>query len=61
MLEKRKSPLAKKVPVIAYYQPDFKRGKGRCNDYPTSVLSSLAIATHDVGSSSESALHLNWK
>ena len=27
MLEKRKSPLAKKVPVIAYYQPDFKRGE----------------------------------
>lgn len=27
MLEKRKSGLAKKVPVIAYYQPDFKRGE----------------------------------
>lgn len=27
MLEKRKSSLAKKVPVIAYYQPDFKRGE----------------------------------
>ncbi|CAM9967239.1 unnamed protein product [Ectocarpus sp. 6 AP-2014] len=26
MLEKRKSSLAKKVPIIAYYQPDFKRG-----------------------------------
>lgn len=27
MLEKRKSPMAKKVSISAYYQPDFKRGE----------------------------------
>lgn len=27
LFESRKSPLAKKVPVIPYYQPDFKRGE----------------------------------
>ena len=48
MLERRNSSMAKKVPIIAYYQPDFKRGKlvvytkanepGRTHEKPSVVL-----------------------